>query len=60
VGVDLKIVNIESDEGASLNARFHLSGVSCLIVSSDTTIYGVQQKYEDAKKLLQTALKKDE
>jgi len=54
VGVDLRIVSVESDEGAQLKASFHATGVPCLIAAPNVTVYGVQQNRHDAKKLLQS------
>lgn len=54
VGVDLVIVSIESDEGARLKASIHATGVPCLIVAPDVTVYGVQHNRHEAKKLLQS------
>lgn len=42
-----------------LKNRFHLSGVPCLLVSPDKTVYGIQFNYDDAKKLLQKFVTND-
>jgi len=52
-GIDLKIVDVESDEGARLKALAHVTGVPSLLVSSDTVVYGVQVGRQEAKRLFQ-------
>lgn len=58
IGVDLKIINIESDEGARLKSQIRASGVPCLVVSPNILVYGIQTNYEKSVELMQSLVDK--
>lgn len=54
VGLDLKVVDAESQEGSQLIASVKVGGVPCLIIKPDHMIYGLQLAALEAKALLQS------
>lgn len=52
VGVELTIVDAESEEGGRIMAGSSVAGVPCLLLAPDRSFYGLEISDQEAKSLL--------
>jgi len=55
VGLSLRVVDVESEEGEQVIAAANVAGVPCLIAAPDRKFHGIQISPDEAKSLLQPA-----
>lgn len=53
-GVDVKVVDAESEEGKQVIVTAKVAGVPCLVIKQDHLIYGLQWSASEAKSFLQS------
>jgi glutaredoxin len=54
VGLDLKVVDAESEEGSQVISSVKVAGVPCLVIEPDHLIYGIQWSASEAESFLQS------